>query len=69
LPFPTAKLMAKTFGANQTPQPIPLSYIESYCRNDGLFEQWIETTSEVVSILIGSVGYFPMAFSSSVLRA
>ena len=43
----------------QTPQrqPNPTAntlYIDSYgCHDDGLLEQWIETTSEVVSILIG----------------
>jgi hypothetical protein len=28
-------------------------YIDRHCHKHGLLEQWIETTSEVVSILIG----------------
>jgi len=44
--------MAKTLGANQPLQPIPF-ILFSRCHDDGLLEHWIETTSEVVSILIG----------------
>jgi len=52
LPSRTAGLILKAFGADHPPTTNTL-YIDSPCHTDGLLEHWIETTSEVVSILIG----------------
>jgi hypothetical protein len=49
--------MSKTLGAQPTSTTNTL-YIDSRCHDDGLLEQWIETTSEVVSILIGSAACY-----------
>jgi hypothetical protein len=45
--LPPASSLVPSMYHNQYP------YIDSYCRNDGLLEHLIETTSEVVLIPIG----------------